>query len=242
MDALTATLAAASSEGEVESEHRLTSLADRLDAVERDGVTVASEIGRAAAFWASQIRELEGKIEALSSAAPASKPGDDASNALVADLMGRVQTLEVERTAESADTASRRELSELRNLVGQLELRLAERERELETTHDAAADLADVLTRVEMLEQVDGPPGSTSAGDGSDGRLRIELRALELRMDHAEAAARENREAVLVQLERLASRIEWRLGQLESEHAAGEEDQPDDSATLGQVVPIHGEA
>jgi hypothetical protein len=47
--------------------------------------------------------------------------------------------------------------------------------------------------------------------------LRVELQALELRVDHAEAAARESRDAVLAHLERLASHIESRLRQLEPE-------------------------
>ena len=58
-------------------------------------------------------------------------------------------------------------------------------------------------------------------------------------MEHAEAAARENREAVLVQLERLASRIEWRLQRIEAGSAgtpAGEEE----ASPLAEVVSIHG--
>ena len=64
------------------------------------------------------------------------------------------------------------------------------------------------------------PAAPTAVRPPGDGRFRLELRALELRMEHAEAAARENREAVLVQLERLAARIEWRFQRLESEYEA----------------------
>ena len=71
-----------------------------------------------------------------------------------------------------------------------------------------------------------------------DGRLRLELRALELRMEHAEAAARENREAVLTQLERLASRVELRLQRLENTHDGYTEH----VETKAQIVPIRGGA
>ena len=67
----------------------------------------------------------------------------------------------------------------------------------------------------------------------------MELRALELRMEHAEAAAREHREAVLMQLERLASRIEWRLQRLEPERPTASDDHNNDPVGA-QVVPIRG--
>ncbi len=78
------------------------------------------------------------------------------------------------------------------------------------------------------------PPASAVTGDG---RFRLEVRALELRMDHTEAAARENREAVLTQLERLASRVDWRLHRLEGRPLSSEEQAPQIEA---QVVPIRG--
>jgi hypothetical protein len=59
-------------------------------------------------------------------------------------------------------------------------------------------------------------------------------------MEHAEAAARENREAVLTQLERLASRVEWRLQRLEEAAQAGSYSEPEE--TGAQVVPIRGGA
>ena len=54
-------------------------------------------------------------------------------------------------------------------------------------------------------------------------------------MEHTEAAARESREAVLAQLERLASRMESRLRRLESDPQPTTYPQavPD-----GQVIPI----
>jgi hypothetical protein len=78
-----------------------------------------------------------------------------------------------------------------------------------------------------------------AAAESADGRMRHELRGLELRMEHAEDATRENREAVLTQLERLASRIEWRLQRLE-EATGTTEVVPLPPADGARVVPIRG--
>jgi hypothetical protein len=59
-----------------------------------------------------------------------------------------------------------------------------------------------------------------------------------VRVEHSEVAARESRDAVLTELERLATRIEWRLQQLETAVASN----PGGDAGLGQLVPIRGEA
>lgn len=98
------------------------------------------------------------------------------------------------------------------------------------------ARFSELSGRLDSLEHCDGaivPAATTPAGDG---RSRLEHRALELRMEHAEAAARENREAVLTQLERLASRIDWRLQRLETPSPPS----PDEQAppVEAQVVPI----
>ena len=120
-------------------------------------------------------------------------------------------------------------------------MRLASSEQELATlvgTRDTTTRLDELTRRLESLERA--PVVVAQTADGSplpgDGRFRLELRALELRMEHAEAAARENREAVLVQLERLAARIEWRFRRLEEEYEAR---QP--QAVGGQVVPLRPE-
>ena len=120
-------------------------------------------------------------------------------------------------------------------------MRLASSEQELATlvgTRDTTTRLDELTRRLESLERA--PVVVAGRGDSAalpgDGRFRLELRALELRMEHAEAAARENREAVLVQLERLAARIEWRFKRLEEEY---ESRQP--QAVGGQVVPLRPE-
>jgi hypothetical protein len=69
-----------------------------------------------------------------------------------------------------------------------------------------------------------------------DGRFIVLLRALERRLVRAETVAREGRESILAQLDRVASRIEWRLVQLEEDPADAETG----AATAGpaRVVPI----
>lgn len=104
-------------------------------------------------------------------------------------------------------------------------------EREIERKSAGPAEL-------DSLESSDGPAMTPPTSVPGDGRFRMELRALELRMEHAEAAAREHREAVLTQLERLASRIEWRLQRLEPERPTASDDHNDPVGA--QVVPIRG--
>jgi chromosome segregation ATPase len=226
------------SRSSAEVERRVETLVERLEAVERDGVVVAAEIGRAAAFWATQIRELEGRLAQLASAGDRPAPDRSETDNLVADLMNRLRALEQER--EDPVTAEP-ETAGLGELVERLEARLEASEQQLaELAASRAARLDELVDRVDSLERL----GETApSGPPSDaGRYRVELRGLELRMDHAEAAARENREAVLVQLERLASRLDWRLQQLESEPDERPEEPAEPVGPLGQVVPIHGEA
>jgi hypothetical protein len=68
----------------------------------------------------------------------------------------------------------------------------------------------------------------------------VELRAVELRAEHAEDAARESREAVLVELERLAASVDERLHRLEAPPAV--EPAAAEPPALGEVVPIRSSA
>jgi hypothetical protein len=61
-------------------------------------------------------------------------------------------------------------------------------------------------------------------------------------MQSIESSAQESRDAVLTQFERLASRLQWRLQQLELETSDAEHSTKAPSPPLGQVVPIRGEA
>ena len=118
-------------------------------------------------------------------------------------------------------TAVADELRDLRVLMNGLRMRLTSSEKELATLSsqgDIASRFDDISFRLASLERASiafaAAPAPPVPGDG---RFRVEMRGLDQRMEQLEAAARENRDAVLMQFERLASRLQWRLQQLELE-------------------------
>lgn len=275
----------AAASGNDESERLLAELGDRLEAVERDGAAVASEIARAASYWASELDSLETRLDRVASAQGEAAPPVAEPTELLTELTGRVEAMERDRDALTAEIgrvskawASDRstlegrleqvathldqvhaaaagsaatgrsgdELDHLRVQVDGLRMRLAASEKELTAftgSREVASRLDELVRRIDGVERVALAPSVVVSSSGSpvsgDGRFRLELRALELRMEHAEAASREHREAVLVQLERLASRIEWRLQRLEAEH---EEATAEAVGGGAQVVPIRSGA
>ena len=167
--------------------------------------------------------------------------------ALVGDLTEAMAT----RPSAGEGLALEGELAELERRVADLSERLTS------VTGDrgaAAAELArttafwstelssiearfdELSARLDSLKPTDAPTVAPATGDSGDGRFRLEHRALELRMEHAETAARENREAVLTQLERLAARIDWRLPRPETHSAPSLDEQA--PPVEAQVVPI----
>ena len=213
------TEAAAPARADQETEVLLIEVTGRLDAMERDRAAVRAEVARVTDAWVAERSSLEARLEEVAS-----------------------HLAEVESDARRAATeapSSEDELARLRVTVDGLRMRLASNEQELATlvsARDVGVRLDEVARRLESLERA--PVVIAGSADGGplpgDGRFRLELRALELRMEHAEAAARENREAVLVQLERLAARIEWRFQRLEAEHDAAYPE----AVGGAQVVPI----
>jgi len=208
-----------------EAERGLAELAGRLDAMERDREAVAAEIARVWQTWASDRSSLQSGLDT------------------VATRLVEVASAVSSGTSEPASWE--REVGRLRVLVDGLQMRLASGEKELAAlagSLDVGARLDELMWRLDSLESSAGSgtaPGSSLPVPG-EGRFRLELRGLELRMEHAEAAARENREAVLMQLERLASRIEWRLQRLEADEAGAAYLPAGGVGPMGQVVPIHG--
>ncbi len=198
-------------------ERLVAELAARLEEMERDRESLVAELAR--------VHSAEAERASLV--------------ARVDELAAHLAQVEAGAPAAEAPAAVGDEVAQLRVAVEGLRMRLASNEQELATvvgTRDMATRVDEVTRRLESLERA--PVAIAGSSDGGpaagDGRFRVELRALELRMEHAEAAARENREAVLVQLERLAARIEWRFQRLESEYEAR---QPE-AIGGGQVVPI----
>ena len=141
------------------------------------------------------------------------------------------QTVEaVSAQAGVAEPSERHDLLERRldTLAADLEARSASKETDLM--------LGKILLRVDdlarRLEEVEESGGTAAAPD---------IGELEVRIEQAEAAARENRESVLVQLERLASRVEYRLERLESEQPApAPAPAPLDEGSGARVVPLRG--
>jgi chromosome segregation ATPase len=244
---------------------QLAELAGRIEEIERTGAVIASELARTTAAWASEIDSLGERVAGLDARGQQdASPRLEETNRSVDALTARLELLERNRPASPSEHAALAKridemaselarliastgtpdegVAELRTVVDGLRQRIASGEQELAAlagVRDVGARLEELARRLETVElagpvtiipEVDGPPSG-------DGRFRLELRAIELRMEHAEAAARENREAVLTQLERLASRVEWRLQRLE---AAQEEPYTEPEPTGAQVVPIRG--
>jgi chromosome segregation ATPase len=197
-------------------------LAGRLDEMERDRQAAAAEMARLAGSWHTERSSLEARLDEL--AEHLAEVGSDTRGAV-------------------AGATGEDEFAQLRVAIDGLRMRLASSEQELATlvgSRDLAARLDEVTRRLESVERAPIALAGLDAGPlPGDGRFRLELRALELRMEHAEAAARENREAVLVQLERLAARIEWRFQRLEAEYEARH---PQAVGGGGQVVPLRPSA
>jgi hypothetical protein len=196
---------------ETESE-TVNEIRDRVVALEHERSGASTEIEA----LATRLERVESRDVSIAASE------DQELKQLLTAFADRIDAMERDRPriAAEASEASEQGLGDLHDLVGALRARIDSSEKEIAALAESASS-----------------PQAAAAGDG---RFRVELRALELRMQHAEAAARENREAVLVQLERLASRIEWRLQRLE---AADQDTQSKESAAreaLGEVVPLRG--
>jgi chromosome segregation ATPase len=155
-------------------------------------------------------------------------------------LAARIERLDA--AAEAGRTAADDQSQAFHDLLERLAERVAAGEREHATlgARDSAR-LDELAVRLEAIERREAQRASSLEPLADEGRHRVELRALELRMEHAETEARETRDAVLAQIERLARRIESRLQKLEPQPEPVERPAP--TVVEGQVVPIRsGEA
>jgi chromosome segregation ATPase len=229
-----------------QAEQLLAELAARLEAMERDGSAAAAEIARVESVWRDEIGSLEAKLHEVAGEAAHAAPGrDTASEERLEELARRLEAVERDRERGTASPPGEaEELRDIRVLINGLRMRLASSEKELAAlsgSGDIVARLDDLSIRLGLVERAAAAPAPAAPVPG-DGRFRVELRGLELRMEQLETAARENRDAVLMQFERLASRLQWRLQQLELESSdAGYGQAQSTPRELGQVVPIRGE-
>ena len=191
-------------------EATLVKLEERLRAVEQTSGATAADVARVSASWVEELARIADKLEESTVVAVEASSRDFETERLLTDLGTRLDAIVHERQTVAAQIAqaSENEVAELRTLIDGLRPRFASGEPDLE-----------------------------SDADRGEGRLRLELRALELRSERAEKAAQQNRDAVLAQLDLLAGQIESRFQQLESE--------PDPSAdpeepAHAEVVPLRG--
>ncbi len=221
-------------------EELLQRLTLRVASLERDiEETVDNAITRVRAAWEMDRDSLVGEIGTVADTLRAELENRE-PDSLVEELLRRIDTVELEREKIAAEVAGGTEeaIGGLRSAIDVLVTRVSSTEDDLAAVAEApliVARLDDLAHRLETFEkEKNAVPPEPVLGDG---RFRVEVRALELRIDHAEETARESREAVLVQLERLASRIDMRLDRLESAKNSNYE-QSEVTAGGAQVVPI----
>jgi chromosome segregation ATPase len=226
------------------SQQLIEELAARLGDMERDGSAVAAEVSRVESRWSAELGSLATRLEEIAAVAASAPLGDPQPDERVDEVLQRVEALEhvVARPSTGAP-GDPDELRDIRVLINGLRMRLASSEKELAAlsgSGDVVSRLDDISLRLGLLERTAAAAPIAEPTPG-DGRFRVELRGLEQRMQSIESAAHDNRDAVLTQFERLASRLQWRLQQLELENTDADHSTKAPPA-LGQVVPIRGEA
>ncbi len=196
----------------------LDDLGMRLATLEQRRTAPADEIDRILDTWASDRSSLETRLDQLA-----------------ATLAG---------TGSRTDIAegSQDEVIRMRVLIEELQMRVSANEHQVTALHSASTHpsrLDEIVDRLEAVERTAQGVFSPSSGPvAGDGRFRLELRSFELRLEQAAASGQEEREALLAQWERMASRLEWRLQRLEAKDAALAHDEP--TLTEAQVVPFRG--
>jgi len=214
----------------------LAELDERLHAVERAGVDARAEIARVSASWAAELERIAAKIDDTRLSAP-DAASSDAQAELLAELNTRLDAIVHDRQAVAAQIAqaAENEVAELRALIDGFRARLAPTDLESPDPPYVGGRLDELARRLDSIENV-GPEQDSESGPG-EGRLRLELRALEVRAERAEQAARQSRDAMVAQLDRLAGQVESRFQKLESDPT----DSPhSEEAGQAEVVPLRG--
>ena len=203
----------------------LAELDERLHAVERAGVDARAELERIAA-----------RIDAAAASA-LDATSRDAQADLLAELNTRLDAIVHDRQTVAAQIAkaSENEVAELRDLIDGFRTRLVPSDPASPSPPHVGGGLDELAGRLDSIENV-GPEEDPESGPG-EGRLRLELRALELRAERAEKAAGQSRDAMLAQLDRLAGQIESRFQKLEPDPT---EAPHSEEAGQAEVVPLRG--
>jgi DNA repair exonuclease SbcCD ATPase subunit len=230
---------AAATEGVESGGREIAELREKAHEGERRLDSVASGLRGAMDALAGQIDSVVQNVELSTAGRPEEDARLEGLDARVEQTAARVEALAAElgRTVEALssreadqDAAERYATLERRldALAADLDAKSASKETDL-MLGKILLRVDELTKRLEELEQTGGTEPARDLGD------------LELRIEQAEEAARENRESVLVQLERLASRVEYRLDRLESEPPTpATAPQPEAEGPQARVVPIRG--
>lgn len=213
----------------------LVQLEERLYTVEQAGVDAQAEIARMSAFWTTELEMVAAKIDAAANTTDATSRDTQAE--LLAELNTRLDAIVHDRQAVAAQIAkaSESEVAELRSLIDGYRTRLAPIELQRPSPPYVGSRLDELARRLDSIEGV-GPEDDAESGPG-EGRLRLELRALELRAERAEHVAGQDRDAMAAQLDRLAGQVESHFQELEPDPA----DSPhSEEAGQAEVVPLRG--
>lgn len=233
---------------------QLSGLAERIDRIELLGTADATETARISVAWASKLEEivaLEARLRTIADSVAQPVRRTEIAGPGLAELDERLHAVEragVDARAEIARVSASwaaeleriaakidDEVAELRALIDGFRARLAPTDLESPDPPYVGGRLDELARRLDSIEHV-GPEQDSESGPG-EGRLRLELRALEVRAERAEQAARQSRDAMVAQLDRLAGQVESRFQKLESDPT----DSPhSEEAGQAEVVPLRG--
>ena len=180
----------------------LDELTHRIDQIERDRDAVRDELTRTAASWAIERASLQERVAELAAR-------------IVTGPMPAVSDGQGEPFAQSPQ-----EIDRLRIGVEGLRMRLAYHEK---TVNDLAGSrgvvqrLDELSARLDQLAAV--VASGTGQGAGAVSRVQVappETAGLLSRLEEAERMRSQNREKMLEQMEKIASRMDWRLQRLEA--------------------------
>lgn len=211
-----------------ELSQNLDELSQRIEQIERDRDAVRDELTTAASAWASERASLQERVSEL------------AARIVTGPISADQPELEGDLFAQSPQ-----ELDRLRVGVEGLRMRLAYHEKtvsDLAGSRGVAQRLDELTARLDHLAAIvaAGPAlagnetGMAALGSaGVSPRTHVpgpETAGLMTRLEEAERLRSQNRDKMLEQMEKIASRMDWRLQRLEAA-GVGADESPDQLAS-----------
>lgn len=184
----------------------LDELTHRIEQIERDRDAVRDELARTAASWAAERASLQERVS---------------------ELAARIVTGPMPVASDGSDgtsAGSPQELDRLRIGVEGLRMRLAYHEKtvsDLAGSRGVVQRLDDLSARLDQLTAIvaAGPAPVSSGPAGAPPRIQlpaVETAGLMSRLEDAERHRSQSRDKMLEQMEKIASRMDWRLQRLEA--------------------------